>query len=165
MKNLRYVVGAGLLLALVTALVLPAPASGAEDETPLVRKQCESFVAAWNAHDAKAMAAIFTDDADMIDPMGVKHTGRADIEKAFASDHGSTGPMRESKLAVQKEPLRFVTPDVALTDADVVISDAYGPDGKKGPPLNVHVTSVWKKVGGKWLDFGCRAHVTSPSNP
>ena len=158
MKNFRYVAGAGLLLALV-AFVMPATAIGAEDETPLVRKQCEAFVAGWNAHDPKAMASVYAEDADMIDPMGNLHKGRAAIEKAFTDDHKGTGPLRESTLTVNKEPLRFVTSDVAVTDADVTITNAYGPDGKKGGPMNVHVTTVWKKNGGNWQMFACRPHV------
>jgi ketosteroid isomerase-like protein len=73
--------------------------------------------------------------------------------------------MRESNVTVSDEPFRLITPDVAITDADAVITDAYGPDGKKGPPINVRVTNVWRKTGDSWLIAACRPTLKTTPPP
>jgi uncharacterized protein (TIGR02246 family) len=162
MKNGIVFLSVGIAIVLAAGLGLARRSSAAEDESANVRKQCSAFVQAWNSHDAKGMAAIFLEDGDSINPMGHHAKGRADVEKAFAAEHGEKGPMRESAVEIKDEPIRFVTPDVAISDADVVLTGAIGPDGKKGPPMNVHVTNVWKKTDGKWSIFASRPYVKPP---
>jgi uncharacterized protein (TIGR02246 family) len=143
----------GLALAFGSALVSSAAEEG---DAAGVRRSCEAIVNAWNAHDAKAIAAVFAEDADMVGPDGTLHTGRAAIEKAFADDHA--GPMRQSTLYVLKEPVRFPTPDTAVSDASVEVRDFVGPDGEK-TTVKLVVTNVWKKADGKWWVFASRPHV------
>jgi uncharacterized protein (TIGR02246 family) len=165
MRNGILVLSVGLGLALVAGVSLARRSSAGEEESANVRKQCSAFVEAWNKHDAKAMSAVFAEDGDSINPMGQHATGRADVEKAFSAEHGEKGPMRESSIKVVDEPIRFVTPEVAVSDADVVLTGAIGPDGKKGAPLNVHVTNIWKKVDGKWTVFASRPYIKMASPP
>lgn len=165
MKKSILVLSVGIGLALVAGLSLARRSSAAEDETANVRKQCSAFVQAWNSHDAKGMAAIFAADGDSINPFGQHAKGRADVEKAFSAEHGEKGPMRESSILLKDEPIRFVTPDVAVSDADVVLSGAIGPDGKKGEPMRVHVTNIWKKADGKWSVFASRPYLVPTPPP
>lgn len=154
-------VGAALVAGLVSSL---GSATGAPtDDSSNIRKHCESFLEAWKKHDAKAMAANFAEDGDMIGPDGRVQSGRAEIEKHIAEDHGASGPMRESRVELKDEPIRFVTSDVAVSDATAVLYDSYGPDGKKSGPLTLHVTNVWKKVGNEWLIFASRPYVRGPA--
>ena len=160
-----WVAGASSALALTVGLCLAGRATAGPDEDAAgIRSICGSFVIAWNAHDAKAMAAGFAEDGDMVGPDGVVTTGRAEIEKAFAAAHGAQGPMRESSLDVVKEPLRFVTSDVAVSDAVVHLTGAYGPDGTKAGQMTLLVTNVWKKSGGSWGIFANRVTV-KPTEP
>ena len=134
--------------------------AGDEGDTEGVRKSCQAIVAAWNKHDAKAIAGVFAEDADMVAPDGTLHSGRAALEKAFADDHG--GPMSQSSLYVLKEPVRFPSPDVAVSDAEVEVRDVTGPDGKKST-VKLVVTNVWKKADGKWWVYASRPHVLMPA--
>lgn len=166
--NVRVVAsGAALCLALAAGFAATRGAVGADDETPNVAKQCNAFVTAWNAHDAKAMTAIFGEDGDAIDPSGHHAVGKAAVEKMFLGMHTGQGPMRDSTLKVTDEPIRFPTADIAVSDASVIVTGAYGPDGKKAGPMALHVTDVWKKSGGTWMVFSCRPYMvaTTPAAP
>jgi uncharacterized protein (TIGR02246 family) len=163
MKSMRWISCAGLGLALVGGFVALRPATGGGTDEADVRKQCNALVTAWNKHDAKAMAAVFAEDGDAVDPGGKRAEGRAQVEKMFADMHGPTGPFRESTLEVKDEPIRFPTADIAVSDADVVVTGAYGPDGSKAGPMSLIVTDVWRKTGGTWLVYACRPHMKAPA--
>jgi uncharacterized protein (TIGR02246 family) len=151
--------------ALVVGLAFGKQASGADDDVAGIAAQCKAFKAGWNSHDPKAMAAVFADDADAIDPMGHVAATRAAIEKAFAADHTGKGAMRDSTIEVTDEPVRFVTPDVAISDAEAILTGAYGPDGSKLGPLGVHVTNIWRKSNGTWSLFASRPHLKMAPPP
>jgi uncharacterized protein (TIGR02246 family) len=150
---------ASLGLAMFALAAYTPGASAAEDDVALIRQQCKSFVEAWNRHDAKAMAAVYLDDADAVNPLGQLAEGVRSIEKQIVADHSSTGPMRDSVLEVKEEPMRLLTPDVAISDASVVVTGAYGPDGTKSGPMSLHVTNVWRKVAGQWKIAATRQFV------
>jgi uncharacterized protein (TIGR02246 family) len=159
MKSRSWIVLA-LGLAAGIGLVATRPASGAAGDTDAVKKSCQSIVEAWNRHDGKAIAAVFADDGDVINPMGRKATGKAELEALFTEEQA--GPMRESRIEVKDEPIRFPSADIAVSDAEVVITGIYGPDGKKMGPTDFHVTNVWKKVGDDWKVFSCRPYMKMP---
>ena len=50
------------------------------------------------------------------------------------------------------------------SDAEAVVTGIYGPDGAKSGPMDIHVTNVWKKVGGTWQVFACRPYM-KPAPP
>ena len=77
MRTTRVAAWAGLALATVVGLAAVRRAAGADDDLDAVTKQCKAFKAGWNSHDPKAMAAVFAEDGDAIDPMGRKAVGRA----------------------------------------------------------------------------------------
>jgi uncharacterized protein (TIGR02246 family) len=153
---------AGLVLASITAISFARQSTAAEDEAANIRKQCSAFVNAWNKHDAKGMAAVFAEDGDSINPMGQLSSGRANVEKAFAAEHASM--MKESTVKVLDEPVRLITPDVAISDAEAEISGVVQPDGKPGT-VQVHVTNVWKKSGGTWYVFASRPYLKMQAPP
>src|SRR5512139_3059103 len=117
MKSIRLLICAGLGLALAAGIAFVRPASAEDDEAALVRKRCGVFVEAFNKHDAKGMASAFAEDGDVIDPMGTRLEGRSAIEKMYAEGHTGKGPLREAQLEVKDEPIRFITSEVALSDA------------------------------------------------
>jgi uncharacterized protein (TIGR02246 family) len=159
MKYSRVIPFALLLAAVAGGFALTRFASAADDDAAGIKKSCEAVVSGWNKHDAKAIAAVFAEDADMITPDGRLVSGRAAIEKAFAEDH--SGVMKESTVTVMKEPVRFPTADVAVSDAEVSVAGVAGPDGKK-TDMTLVITNVWKKADGKWWLYACRPHVKAP---
>src|SRR5687768_3768332 len=78
-------------------------ADQAADEAT-IRKNAESYVAAYNNHDAKALAAMWSPDAVYLDPStGAEAVGQEDIEKAFAE---TVAESKEAKLKVKVESVR-----------------------------------------------------------
>lgn len=151
------------ILLLASAVVLcaglafaPTAPAAPLDDAQQIRKRCEAFVAAWNAHDPKALAATFAIDADLIDATGERIAGRDAIQRAYATQHGADGAMRSSTLEVKDEPIRIVTPEVALSDATVVVSGSIDATGEKQPDQRLHVTNVWRKANGEWSVIASR---------
>jgi uncharacterized protein (TIGR02246 family) len=164
MSRSRLVLAASALLVGAGTFLVARTAVGADDPVAGVTASCKEFKAAWNQHDAKALAAVFTDDATHLDPFGKMDEGKPAIEKMLVEAMGPKGPFRESSIVVQTEVVRFAGPDVAVTDAEATVSGAYGPDGTKGGPMDLHVTNVWKKVGGSWRVWACRPYL-KPAAP
>ena len=157
------------ILAAVVALLLLAggplqagPAGGAEEDTAAIKKRAADFVAAWGKHDAKGLAAVWAEDGDLINPWGRKASGRAEVEKLFTDEQTGQGPMRESAFKLSAETVRFPTADVAVSDWQVTISGAYGPDGAKGPAMDFLVPVVWRKTGGTWSIYSARPYAKPP---
>ena len=142
------------------ALAACAAATGfAQDETA-IQKTMSDFTAAWNRHDVKAMTAVFTEDADLINPFGRLAKGRVDIEKLFQQEQ--TTIMKESTYKLGEGVIRLVAPTVAVSDFDGEILGVHGPAGEPAPPFKHHVTSVHVKKGGKWMTLSARAYVYVP---
>ena len=167
MRTKTLLLSAGVALALVAALGASIPATGGGDDAATVgiKQGCKAFVDAWNVHDPKAMAAVFAEDADVLNPWGRKATGRAEIEKLFVDEQTGKGPLRDSTMTVESESVRTVTADVAISDAELVVTGAYAPDGSKAPPMNFHATHVWKKNGESWQIFSCRPYLKPAETP
>lgn len=154
----RTLLGAALLIPVVGL----ALAAGRLDETAAVKKLASEFQTAWNKHDAKAVAACWAKDGDLIDPHGVKSAGEAEVEAYFAKQYGPGGELAKVNVEIKKELERFITPDVALGDWDVVLTGFNGPDGKPAGPMAHHVVVVFKKEGGSWKFAAARPGTPHP---
>ena len=54
------------------------------DDQRSIRALDGAFVAAYNKGDSKALAALFTEDAEVVEPDGRRYQGRDLVEKSFA---------------------------------------------------------------------------------
>jgi uncharacterized protein (TIGR02246 family) len=132
----------------------PSDPKNAEDEKA-IRKSQDGYVAAFNAGDAKALAAFWTTDGEFTDVEGKTFKGREAIAKEFASFFAESKGM---KLEIHTDSLRFITPDVALESGTArIIRESDG---------DSHVTSyhvVHSKRDGQWLLASVREsiHVAS----
>ena len=126
-----------------------APAPGAPAARPLspdeqaIRAQVDAFVKAFNAGDAKAAAAFYTSDAQMIDPTGEVADGRPAIEEEyralFSENPGLT-------IEIRSELLKMLTPDAAIEDG---VSRVVHKDD--GASVVNRYTAVHVKRDGRWL--------------
>ena len=62
----------------------PAFGASAEDEKA-IKQVAEAFIRAFNAGDAKAVAALYTDDAELIDEYGERIEGRPTIQDFYTA--------------------------------------------------------------------------------
>jgi uncharacterized protein (TIGR02246 family) len=70
------------------------------------------FVAAWNAHDMKRFASLFSEDADFVNVAGMWWHGRDEIERNHAVVHASR--FRESVLDASLAAFKEVSPNVGV---------------------------------------------------
>jgi uncharacterized protein (TIGR02246 family) len=110
-----------------------------------VRTLYQQLLASWNAHDATAFAAPFTDDAEVIGFDGSQMTGRAEIEatlKGIFADH-ETG----AYVGIIRS-VRFLSPEVAMLRA---VSGAITAGQEDlNPALNAQQALIAIKHDGAW---------------
>ena len=108
-----------------------------------IRKNDEAYVAAYNKHDAKAIAAMWSQEAVYMDPdTGEAAVGRDAIEKVFA---GTLADLRDAKLEIDVKSIKFVSPNVAI---ETGVARVVRP---KTEPEESTYTAVNVKREGKWL--------------
>jgi uncharacterized protein (TIGR02246 family) len=115
-----------------------------QTDTQAIHTLFAQLCAAWNAGDARAYGALFSEDADYIAFDGLNQKGRA----ALVSSHHElfTRWLKGSQLIGQIDELRFLAPDVALLHASGSILDA----GRSSPAperLSAQTVVVHKRDG------------------
>jgi uncharacterized protein (TIGR02246 family) len=90
------------------------------------------FMAAWNRHDTAALAALFADDADFVNVVGMWWRSRAEIEAAHAESHATF--FKDSRLEGEVAAAKLLRPDVALVHVRWRLSGQLEPDGTTGAP-------------------------------
>jgi uncharacterized protein (TIGR02246 family) len=117
-------------------------AGQAEDEAA-IRKNDAAYVAAYNKHDAKAIASMWSPEAVYMDPdTGEAAVGRDAIEKVFV---GTFADMKDARLEIDVKSINFVSPNVAI---EIGTARVVRP---KAEPEETTYTAVNVKREGKWL--------------
>jgi uncharacterized protein (TIGR02246 family) len=116
-----------------------------------------SFVKAYNAGDAKAIAALFTDDAESIDEDGTQVQGRQAIGNSFAETFAASPG---SKMELKIDSRRFLSPDVVKEEGRCTITPA-----RAGGPDVDRYTVLYVKKDGKWLQSSVREHPDQDRSP
>ena len=141
---LRFVV-----LAFVTALAGPAFSADQSQDEAEIRKLETDQQEAWNRHDMKVFANLFTEDADVVNVVGWWWKGRAQIEKKTTEAHAFI--FGESSMTVNEVHIRFLTAQIALVHVLWSLVGHKNPDGTPGQPRKGIETQVLQKQSGKWL--------------
>jgi uncharacterized protein (TIGR02246 family) len=120
--------------------VRPALTNRPEDERAL-QQVAGAFARAYGAGDARSLASLFTDDAELIDENGGRLIGRPAIEGVF----GSTFHQRPgATFAFAPTSIRFLGPDAAQEEGrtNITIGDE--------PPLMHRYVALYVKQAGRW---------------
>lgn len=126
--------------ALALAFPLPALAqAGATDLRAQIEKMDHAWQTAYNAGDAAALAALYSEDAKVMAPGSAAVSGRAAIQAMFAADIA-----RGSKNALTLVEV-LGGGDFAIEVGSWVETGADGAHKDHGTFLTVH-----KRVGGDW---------------
>ena len=131
-------------MLLGAALVLPTTALGQGDKgaEAAIRAAAPAWGAAWNAGDAKALAALYTEDATVMAPGGEPAQGRAAIEAAFT----------EALKIVPGSKMTITPGEVMPADGWAVEVGRFVQNGADGSHLDHgRYIAVWKNVNGKWM--------------
>jgi uncharacterized protein (TIGR02246 family) len=125
-----------------------APTAGAvfgqrpQDETA-IKQVAATFTRAFNAGDANAVAALYTDDAEVIDEFEAKIQGRPSIQEFYSAIFGER---KGVTIEIALESLRFLGPDAAQETGQTRVKPAGG------EPATVRdYTVLYVKQGERWL--------------
>ncbi len=137
-------------LMLSAGLLNTVRAQTSADETA-VRNLIIAFNDAFNAHDSKAFAATFAEDADFTNWRGMSAHGRAKIDEFHVPV--LTVMYKNGSQKVVDSRIRFITPDVAAVDVRSEVTGATMPDGKPDDVLRRFLLNwtVTKETTGQWL--------------
>jgi uncharacterized protein (TIGR02246 family) len=109
-----------------------------------VRQTADAACKAFNAGDAKGLAALFTMDGEIIDTKGNKFRGRARVEQDFAQLFAlSPG----SQMDISIDSIRFLSPTVALEEGSSTVTDPRDHSTDRSRYRAIHV----KQANGQWL--------------
>ena len=143
-----------ILLTVLTLAIFALPVIAKEPSDSAIRATDQVFATAWNAHDAKAMAATWSKDGDLVNPFGRAAKGRTNIEALITDEHSVA--FKHSIYTPGPMSIRFIQPTIAVAESDTVISGIVNTDGTSAPPMNVHIMRVVQKINGKWLTVTAR---------
>jgi uncharacterized protein (TIGR02246 family) len=111
-----------LLLVAASVVLGVAWSARAELGTPAdeaaIRKILEVRNIAYNNHDARALAAAYAQDADLVTGAGRLVSGRAEIEKNYVQ--AFAGVDKNAVVKTDSSKLRFLTSDTAILDLEGV---------------------------------------------
>ena len=131
------------LLAYAGELLAQSAGAPGQGELAAIRESSRAFVAAFDKGDAKAVAALWTEDGEYSDERGQVFTGRAAIEKEYATFFAAN-PGAKLKLTI--DSLKRLSADTVIEDGHASL-DPPPP----GPPAMSKYLAVHVRVSGKWL--------------
>ena len=109
-----------------------------------------AFTDSWNRHDMRALAALFAEDADFVNVIGMHWRGRVEIEARHVDVHRTI--FRNSTLRTLDYSLRLLSPGVVLAHirwemtGQEEIHGAFSADARQGV-----ITGVFVEQEGRWL--------------
>jgi uncharacterized protein (TIGR02246 family) len=117
--------------------------AGRQEDVKALGALVRAFTEAYNKGDAKAVAELFADDAEVTEESGATVRGRAAIARLFAAVFEE-----EPKATIELAPesLRFLGPDAARETGRSRTTPAGG-----GAPERARYTVVYVRRGGRWL--------------
>jgi uncharacterized protein (TIGR02246 family) len=135
-----------VLLGAAPAPGTPSPAADepgarAEDRAA-IRAAMRSFVKAFEARDAKAVAGHWTAEGEYINEDGEAVRGREALEKGFAAFFAKTPEVRAE---VKPGPMRFLSRDSAIEEGSVAIR---GASAERSPASDY--SALFVREDGRW---------------
>jgi uncharacterized protein (TIGR02246 family) len=126
-----------------------APAAGAagkdgrDADRAALAKTVQSFIAAFERGDAKAVAAHWTTDGEYIADDGTTLRGRAAIEKSYTELFGKDA---KHKVEIEVDTVRFPSKDTAIEEGHFRVRRGKAEDHARSRYTVLHV-----REGGNWL--------------
>jgi len=136
------------LIAFALSLPRIARCASSETDTAAIRELEKQQQDAWNRHDAKAYAGLFSEDGDCVNVVGWWWKGRAEIEKKLTAAYAFV--FRESVLTISDVEVRFPAAEMAVAHVRWTMVGARTPEALPKPQQGIQ-TQLLQKQNGKWL--------------
>lgn len=132
------------------------PSTVLDTEQRAVREVIDGIYAAWADNDADAFAALYLEDASVIQP-GIYKDSREIVRTSMAA--AFAGPLKGSTVIDAPLSVRFLNDNAAV----VISEGAVRMSGETEPPAQRFVRATWvlAKRDGKWR---IAAYHNSPAN-
>jgi uncharacterized protein (TIGR02246 family) len=139
-----------------------ASASEASDDAA-VRALGDNFAKAFVEKNPEQRTSLFAENGTFVTPTGDFLQGRVAMVKDFDSE--AQAVTATTQAAVSNYRIRFIKPDVAVTDALLTVRNVNGPDGTVIPVIPINFFYVAVRHGNQWLIEDGRAHFApAPAN-
>jgi uncharacterized protein (TIGR02246 family) len=129
-----------------------SPRAGAnglsKEDDQATRKVVAGFEEAWNAHDMKAFAKLFREDAEWVNVVGMHWHGRDEIMAAHTAFHETS--FKTHRLHMDDVETRSLGSGVAIAVATLTGDAFTGPDGKARPKSRHRLSYVLVKGPDGW---------------
>jgi len=138
-----------LCIALALQLLSPSARSAAPgDGTDSAREIVTQLEAAWNRHDMAAYGALFHDDAEWVNVVGMHWRGKAEVMKAHTAFHETI--FKNCQLHGEAVSVRKVAPGTVVA-VWAHRQDAYAtPSGNQQAATFNRLTLVVTQRDGRW---------------
>ncbi len=113
------------------------------EEEKAVRAVGETFTSAYNAGDAKAVAGLFAEDAELVDENGERIKGRPTIQAFFEAMFRER---KGAKIEISLESLAFLGPEVAKEEGRTRVKPAEKEASDAVRALYGHLRQAGRKV-------------------
>lgn len=110
-----------------------------------IQARTRAFEQAFNAHDVRAMASQFTEDATYLDLRGEAVTGKSNIQQVLQEEHA--GMLKEARIQLTVTSVRTLDSRLALVDMTGLLTGL--PTGAK-LPASFRATAVAARHGRTW---------------
>ena len=147
-------------LAISCFVVLTGAPLAAQDATveQAMDALAQKYADAWKAADAAGCASIYSDDADVIDFMGMSAKGKAAIQESITQ---TLGTYPGSSIEIVRTGIHPVSADVVVSDGTWEVTGAQAPEGA---PTKGFYTIVLAKQGDAWQVVSGRTKVAPSMN-
>jgi uncharacterized protein (TIGR02246 family) len=136
------------LMPVLASLTACSAIADTAADNAAIRALAAQQEAAWNRHDAKAYADLFTTDCDVVNVLGEWWNGRAELEHKLTPAYATV--FKSSALTFTDVQVRFLTPQLAIAHMRWTMTGAAMPAGLPQPRQGIQ-TLVVHKQADRWL--------------
>jgi uncharacterized protein (TIGR02246 family) len=108
----------------------------------------DAFVEAWNRHDIRTLAALFADDAQFVNVLGMWWKGRDEIQRRLGANHETI--FKESHLNPTGQDVYYLRPDVAIVHSTWMLTGQVDRDGEGVADREGIITLVVARGADRW---------------
>jgi uncharacterized protein (TIGR02246 family) len=145
--NRSHVAIAFLFVGVLTVASSNTLAVDASDETN-IRAVATAYADAWNHHDMKTLAELFTDDAEWVNIVGMHWRSKANVIKAHDVFHRTI--FQKMEIGVIDLEIRSIAPDVATAVIALRAGAFTTPDGKQQNETLDRLSLILVNRSGAW---------------
>jgi uncharacterized protein (TIGR02246 family) len=147
-------------LAISCLLALAASSLAAQDATveQALDALAQKYTEAWKAGDPAGCASIYSDDADVVDFMGMSAKGKSAIQESLTK---TLDTYPGSSIQIVRTGIHVVSPEVVVSDGTWEIT---GAPAAEGVPSKGFYTVVAVRQGDAWQLVAGRTKVAPETN-